>query len=307
MEIKQLRYFLSAAHHSSYARAAEECFTSRQNIAHSVKLLESELGTTLFERTRNGVILTPAGQVVLQHTDDSIASVDNLRYLFVDSEGFNRTLNLAISNNLFAGIPPKVDEYIKEWGNKLRFIEMDFERCYQSVLSGKMDAAIVLCMKREFKGCSSYEVMESPAFIATDESSPLAAREYVSARDLLNQRLLIMSKPTFQSEPLFAQLDQLGYNRANANVITSTGSMLHMIRTHGGGICGLVSAKYASNPPAGTATVPISDSQIKWHFYVLFRLSAESSSIVMKLAQGIREAFKNDSAGIYASSTDAFS
>ena len=42
MELKQLRHVQSAARHSSYARAAAECFTSRQNIAHSVKMLESE-------------------------------------------------------------------------------------------------------------------------------------------------------------------------------------------------------------------------------------------------------------------------
>ena len=155
MEIKQLRHMQSAARYSSYARAATECFTSRQNIAHSVKTLEAELGVSLFERKRSGVVLTPAGKVVARHVDEIISSVDNLRYLFVDAGDLNRTLNLAISTNLFAGIPHVVDEYFMEWGNKLRFVEMDPERCYQAVLSGMVDAAIVSCMKREFPGCSS--------------------------------------------------------------------------------------------------------------------------------------------------------
>ncbi|MBQ6455449.1 MAG: LysR family transcriptional regulator [Eggerthellaceae bacterium] len=292
MEIKQLRHMQSAARYSSYARAATECFTSRQNIAHSVKTLEAELGVSLFERKRSGVVLTPAGKVVARHVDEIISSVDNLRYLFVDAGDLNRTLNLAISTNLFAGIPHVVDEYFMEWGNKLRFVEMDPERCYQAVLSGMVDAAIVSCMKREFPGCSSYQVMDSPAFIVTDESSPLAAEDFVSLSDLADQRLLLQSMPTFQYEPLFAQLEQLGFNRGDVNVITSTGSMVHMVRRHGGGICGIVSAKFATNPPAGTTVVRLADSQLKWHFYILYRLSAESSSIVMKLAQGVRAAFK---------------
>ena len=134
--------------------------------------------------------------------------------------------------------------------------------------------------------------MDSPAFIVTDESSPLAAEDFVSLSDLADQRLLLQSMPTFQYEPLFAQLEQLGFNRGDVNVITSTGSMVHMVRRHGGGICGIVSAKFATNPPAGTTVVRLADSQLKWHFYILYRLSAESSSIVMKLAQGVRAAFK---------------
>ena len=62
MEIHQLRHMLAAAEHSSYAQAAKRCFTSRQNIAHSVKALENELGIVLFERRGNEMVLTPAGR-----------------------------------------------------------------------------------------------------------------------------------------------------------------------------------------------------------------------------------------------------
>ena len=64
MEIQQLRYFLAAANCSNFSRAAKQCFTSRQNIAHAMNVLERELGITLFERKGNGVELTPAGRTV---------------------------------------------------------------------------------------------------------------------------------------------------------------------------------------------------------------------------------------------------
>lgn len=299
MEIQQLRHMQSAARHSSYARAATECFTSRQNIAHSVKALEAELGVSLFERKGNGVVLTPAGKIVARRVDGIVAAVDSLRFMFVDMDEKDRTLSLAISHNLFAGIPFGVDDFFIEQGSSLRFIEMDCERCYRAVLSGKVDAAIISCMNREFQSCSSYEVMDSPAYIITDQSSPLAKKEFVSVSDLKDQRLCVMSEPTFQYEPLFTQLDLLGYNRDDVNVISSTSSMVHMVRKHGGGISGIVSAKFADNPPAGTTVIQISDPQLKWHFYILYRLSAESSNMVMKLAQGLRSAFAVDSINEY--------
>lgn len=294
MEIQQLRHMQSAARHSSYARAAAECFTSRQNVAHSVKALESELGIELFERKGNSVVLTPAGKIVARRVDGIISAVDSLRVLFVEAEDQDSTISLAISNNLFAGIPFRVDEFFRRHVSQLRFLEMGCEDCYRAVLSAKADAAIISCMDRRFTSCSSYEVMESPSYIITDQNSPLAAKEQVSVSDLKDQRLMLMSEPTFQYEPLFAQLDLLGYDRNDVNVIASTGSMVHMVRRSGGGTCGIVSAKFADNPPEGTAVVPISDPQLKWHFYILYRLSAESSSMVMKLAEDVRIIFESD-------------
>lgn len=299
VEIQQLRHMQAAARHSSYARAATECFTSRQNIAHSVKSLEAELGVSLFERKGNGVMLTPAGKIVARRVDGIVAAVDNLRSMFSDIEGASRSLSLGVSNNLFAGLPHGADELFDAEGDRWRFVEMDCERCYRSVLSGKVDAAIVSCMKRDFQSCSSYEVMTAQAYIITDMSSPLAAKGGVSVSDLRNQRLLLMSEPAFQYEPLFAQLDVLGYDRDGIDVIASTSSMVRMVRKQGGGVCGIVSGKFADRPPAGTAVIQISDAQLAWHYYILYRLSAESSNMVMKLADSVRAALELDSIDNY--------
>ena len=141
--------------------------------------------------------------------------------------------------------------------------------------------------------------MTSPSYIITDMSSPLAAKGGVSISDLKNQRLLLMSEPTFQYEPLFAQLDLVGFDRSDVDVIASTSSMVRMVQKQGGGVCGIVSGKFSSRPPAGTAVVPLSDSQLEWHYYILYRLSAESSNIVMKLADSVRSAFELDSIDNY--------
>ena len=290
MEIQQLRHMQAAARHSSYAKAASECFTSRQNIAHSVKSLEAELGVSLFERKGNSVILTPTGKIVARRIDSIIASVDNLRSTFTEKDDQGRIMKLGVSSNLLRGLSCDLDALFAEFDNPWRFVEMECERCYRSVLSGKVDLAIVACMKRDFQSCSSYEVMVSPSYIMTDESSPLASKDSVSVSDLKSQRLLLMSVPPFQYEPLFAQLDFLGYDRDNIDVIASDSSMVEMIHKQGGGMSAIVTPRFAEDPPEGTAVIPISGPQLKWHFYILYRLSAESSNLVMKLAQSVREA-----------------
>ena len=78
MEIQQLRHLQAAANSQSYAQAAKKCFTSRQNIAHSVKALEGEVGTPLFERKGNRMVLTEEGRQVAYVVDEVLERVDRL-------------------------------------------------------------------------------------------------------------------------------------------------------------------------------------------------------------------------------------
>lgn len=61
MTSRQIKCFLHLSENLSFARTAEELFTSQPAITRDIQALESELGVTLFNRTRRSVSLTPAG------------------------------------------------------------------------------------------------------------------------------------------------------------------------------------------------------------------------------------------------------
>ena len=50
MEIRQLRYFISAATHLNFTRAARECFIVQTAMTQQIANLENEIGVRLFER-----------------------------------------------------------------------------------------------------------------------------------------------------------------------------------------------------------------------------------------------------------------
>lgn len=289
MEIHQLRHVLAAAESSSYAQAAKRCFTSRQNIAHSVKAVENELGVVLFERRGNEMVLTASGRQLAVEASEIVARVDSLHVMFAGSDELDLPLNLAVSTNLFAGIPASTDEYIAQHADWLRVSEMDCEECYRCVCSGRVDVAVIMCMERRFPDCDSLEIAESTSFALMCDSSPLSQKTSLSIVDVKDQKLLLMSEPGFQYEPLFLQLDSLGFDRANASVIPSTSSMIHMVKRRGG--MGLVSDKFSAAPPAGFCVIPLSDSRLNWHFYVLFQKSAARFQSIAKFVQGVRSTF----------------
>ena len=65
MDVRQLRYFLAVVDHGGFHRAAEALYVAQPSLSQSIKLLERDLGSTLFHRVGRGVVLTEAGRALI--------------------------------------------------------------------------------------------------------------------------------------------------------------------------------------------------------------------------------------------------
>lgn len=79
MDVKQLAALVAVAETGSVTRAAELLHLVQPAVSRQIKLLEDELGTPLFERTRQGMRLTRDGQVLLEHGRRALSELERAR------------------------------------------------------------------------------------------------------------------------------------------------------------------------------------------------------------------------------------
>ena len=86
MELSQLESFLRVAEAGSVTRAADTLFLTQPGVTKQIRALERELGVVLFERTRRGMQLTPAGHALLDYARRSLGLLDECREVLQDLE-----------------------------------------------------------------------------------------------------------------------------------------------------------------------------------------------------------------------------
>ena len=79
MHAPVLRYFDEVTRCGSIRRAAEALNVASSAVNRQILKLEREIGTPLFERSRTGVSLTAAGEVLLRHSRETLVGFERAR------------------------------------------------------------------------------------------------------------------------------------------------------------------------------------------------------------------------------------
>jgi LysR family transcriptional regulator, transcriptional activator of the cysJI operon len=105
LNLNQLRIFHTAAHSRTLGEAAEKLFLTQPAVSQQIRNLEKHLGTTLFERSRRGVELTPAGRELLAYTEQILR-------LSAQAEAALTNINNVEEAQAIIGATPNVGSYL---------------------------------------------------------------------------------------------------------------------------------------------------------------------------------------------------
>src|ERR1700712_2889183 len=76
--LRQLQYVVAVASSKSFRGAATLCHVSQPSLSSQIAQVEGALGVALFERDRRGVLLTPAGENLIERARALLRDADDI-------------------------------------------------------------------------------------------------------------------------------------------------------------------------------------------------------------------------------------
>jgi DNA-binding transcriptional LysR family regulator len=94
MNLQYIKYALEISRTGSISKAAENLSVAQPNLSRAVKELESQLGISIFERTRTGMAVTPEGERLLTAGERILRDVGELETMFSGEAEPRRSLSV---------------------------------------------------------------------------------------------------------------------------------------------------------------------------------------------------------------------
>src|ERR1700733_7849106 len=152
LDSRRLRAFQVLARTGSFTQTARELHLTQSGISHSMKALETETGCRLLDRLGKKVVLTQAGEQLLQYTEKICQEMDAARESLAQlGKGGQGRLRLGASTTACQYlIPPVLREFKESFPHHAITLEPgDTPQLVSALLRRRIDLALTLEAEKE--------------------------------------------------------------------------------------------------------------------------------------------------------------
>jgi DNA-binding transcriptional LysR family regulator len=194
MDLDQLHTFLEIVRLKSFSKAAQTCYRTQPAISAQVRQLEQELNSTLFERLGTKIALTTAGKILADYAEQILDLRRRAQDAINELERVPRgEVVIAANEATCIYVLPKVfSEYKKQFPN----VQLLVDRSYGvRVVEAVTDFGITQLPVHE-KRLQVADIHSDEIKLLAPGRHPIAARRFVSPRDLIGLTLLLPKSGT---------------------------------------------------------------------------------------------------------------
>ena len=194
MTTKQIDYCIELAHTLNFSRGADNMFVSQPTFSYQIKLLEEEVGFTIFERSGKGASLTPAGA---QFVSFLTGMREDLKRAIEQGQNFsarykdNISICMMVRQALY--FLPEAMRIFAEAQPEVQITPVfQYENSMEKFLQNEAD--IVFALKeqtRQVPGIQVHDLFESGIYLITGREDPLAEKNLIREEDLYGRTLMI--------------------------------------------------------------------------------------------------------------------
>ena len=194
MEIRQLRAFISIAELGTFTAGAQRVHVTQAAISMQIRQLENELGARLFIRAPRRVMLTEAGEQLLQRARQILrehdAAVDEIAELAGAERGRLRVGSA--SAMVTTDVLPKLLKEVRKQhaGAEVTVASGTSAALVQQILGGELDVAFV-SLPVEARGINTERLSQDQLVAVASPRHRLAKQRTISAYSLAGEKLIL--------------------------------------------------------------------------------------------------------------------
>ena len=232
MNLQQLEYVVAVDKHRHFSNAAENCFVTQATLSMMIKKLEEELGITIFDRSKQPVVPTEAGKILIEQARSVLRETELIKQISSNLKtGLQGDLKIGIIPTLAPYLLPLfLPQFLKQYPSiKLKIQEQTTEQLLQMLASDKIDVAIMATPlgDKNFKETPLF-YEEFKVFVSANDKN--LKKKYILPEDIdINKLWLLEEGHCLRSQAL--NLCELQKQQAKAhNLDYETGSIESLLK-----------------------------------------------------------------------------
>jgi hypothetical protein len=207
-----MKHALEVAKAGSLNKASESLMIAAPNISRSIKELESDLGITIFERTQNGMKLTPEGEEFISFAKGILNQIDDLEKFYKSAATPKQKFSISVPRASY------ISEAFAEFSKSLTkeptevfYKETNSQRTIHNMLNHDYKLGIIRYAENydkyfktmlEEKGFQYELVTEFTYSLIMSAENPLAKKEEITFEDLTDYIEIAHADPYVPSMPI---------------------------------------------------------------------------------------------------------
>ena len=255
VEMRHLRLVAAIAEHGSMTAAGRVLNLSQPALSHQLRELETRLRSPLFERTARRMVLTPAGEQLVQIARAVLPQVDAFERQAREGDFATARGAIRLATQCYTAyhwLPAVLRGFRERWPSVELRVEAEHTAApIQALRHGALDLAIVYS-KPDDRRIRIEPLFDDELVAIVAPDHPLAAREYATPAQLGREHLFIYSTAPRDSLVLRDVFEAAGVEPERVTHIQLTEAIVELVAA---GLGVAVLAKWAAAPAAAAGSV----------------------------------------------------
>jgi LysR family transcriptional regulator, hydrogen peroxide-inducible genes activator len=192
----QLEYIVALDTYKSFSLAADKCFVTQPTLSMQIKKMETDLGVTIFDRSKQPIVVTDIGKLIVEQARQVLSESKKIEELIQVSKN-------TMTGELKIGIIPSLAPYLlplfignfarKYPGIKISLQELLTEEIEANLSNEKIDVGLLVTPLNS-PGFNEIPLFYEKILLYCNEKHAFAAQKDVTLQQLSNENIWLLSQ-----------------------------------------------------------------------------------------------------------------